>query len=63
MIALGMHDRQTMVTAAGVTAMIAGVCAILFDLGLGLMTAAGLFAACAIIALVAGLLTRRRAKA
>ena len=62
-IALGMHDRQTMVSAAGVTAMIAGVCAILFDLGLGLMTAAGLFAACAVIALVAGLLTRRGAKA
>ena len=62
-IALGMHDRQSMVTAAGVVSMIAAVCAILFDLGLGLMTAAGLFAACALIALVAGGLTRRRAKA
>ncbi len=62
-IALGMHDRQGMVTAAGVVSMIAAVCAILFDLGLGLMTAAGLFAACALIALVAGGLTRRRAKA
>lgn len=62
-IALGMHDRQGMVTAAGVVSMIAAVCAILFDLGLGLMTAAGLFAVCALIALVAGGLTRRRAKA
>lgn len=62
-IALGMHDRQSMVTAAGVVSMIAAVCAILFDLGLGLMTAAGLFAACALIALVAGGLTRRRSKA
>ncbi|WP_312160812.1 DUF2157 domain-containing protein [Phenylobacterium sp.] len=62
-IALGMHDRQGMVTAAGVVSMIAAVCAILFDLGLGLMTAAGLFAACALIALVAGGLTRRRGKA
>ena len=62
-IALGMHDRQTMVTAAGVTAMIAGVCAILFDLGLGLMTAAGLFAACAVIALVAGLAMRKGRRA
>jgi hypothetical protein len=59
-IALGMNDRQSMVTAAGVVAMIAGVCTILFDLGLGLMTAAGLFAACALIALVAGFLTRSR---
>ena len=62
-IALGMHDRQSMVTAAGVVAMIAAVFTILFDLGMGLMTAAGLFAACALIALVAGVLTRRRAKA
>ena len=61
-VALGMHDRQAMVTAAGVTAMIAGVCAILFDLGLGLMTAAGLFAACALVALVAGVLTRGKAR-
>jgi uncharacterized membrane protein len=62
-VALGMHERQGMVTAAGVVSMIAAVCAILFDLGLGLMTAAGLFAVCALIALVAGGLTRRRAKA
>ncbi|MDF2900078.1 MAG: hypothetical protein K0Q62_137, partial [Phenylobacterium sp.] len=41
-------------------AIIAAVCAILLDLGLGLMTAAGLFAACAVIALVAGFLTRSR---
>ncbi|WP_293405708.1 DUF2157 domain-containing protein [Phenylobacterium sp.] len=62
-IALGMHDRQGMVTAAGVVSMIAAVCTILFDLGLGLMTAAGLFAVCALIALIAGGLTRRRIKA
>ena len=62
-ITLGLHDRQAMVTAAGVVAMIAGVCTILFDLGLGLMTAAGLFAACAILALAAGAFARRRAKA
>ncbi|MES2896239.1 MAG: DUF2157 domain-containing protein [Pseudomonadota bacterium] len=62
-IALGMHDRQPMVTAAGVVAMIAAVCTILFDLGLGLMTAAGLFGACALIALVAGFVIRGRGKA
>lgn len=63
-LALGMHDRQAMITAAGVVALIAAVCTILFDLGLGLMTAAGLFGACALIALAAGYVTRaRRAKA
>lgn len=63
-IALGMHDRQGMATAAGVVALIAGICTILFDLGLGLMTAAGLFGACALVALVAGYVIRgRRAKA
>jgi len=62
-IALGMHDRQSMITAAGVVAMIAAVCTILFDLGLGLMTAAALFGACAVIALVAGFVIRGRAKA
>jgi uncharacterized membrane protein len=59
-VALGLHDRQPMVTAAGVVAMIGGVCAILFDLGVGLMTAAGLFAACAVAALVAGWFARGR---
>lgn len=63
-IALGMHDRQGMATAAGVVALIAGVCTVLFDLGLGLMTAAGLFGACALAALVAGYVIRgQRAKA
>lgn len=62
-IALGMHERQGMVTAAGVVAMIGAVCTILFDLGMGLMTAAGLFAVCALIALGAGFVTRGKAKA
>lgn len=59
-ITLGLHDRLGMVTAAGVVAMIGAVWTILFDLGLGLMTAAGLFAGCAVIALVAGFFLRRR---
>jgi uncharacterized membrane protein len=59
-IALGMHDRQGMITAAGVVSMIAAVGAVLFDLGLGLMTSAGLLAACAVAALVVGLVVRRR---
>lgn len=63
-LALGMHDRQGMVTAAGVVALIAAIFTILSDLGMGLMTAAGLFGACALAALVAGYVIRgRRAKA
>lgn len=58
-VALGLHDRAGPVTAAGVLATIAAVSAILMDLGLGLMTAAGVFAGCAILALVAGGLLRR----
>ena len=64
MIALGLHDRIGAVTAAGVLAALGAVSAILMDLGLGLMTAAGVFAGCAVLALVAGALLRRgRAKA
>lgn len=59
-IALGLHDRTGAVTAAGVLSIIAAVSAILMDLGLGLMTAAGVFAGCAVLALVTGALLRRR---
>ena len=59
-VALGLHDRTGPVTAAGVLATIAAVSAILMDLGLGLMTAAGVFAGCALLALLAGALLRRR---
>lgn len=62
-IALGLHDRQGTITAAGVTAMIAAVCLILSDLGLGLMAAAGLFALCAVVALAAGAVLHRRGRA
>jgi uncharacterized membrane protein len=59
-VALGAHDRQGVVTAAGVVSMAAAVCAILFDLGFGLMAAAGLFAACAVAALAVALVVRGR---
>lgn len=62
-IALGRHDRHPTVTGLGVVSLIAAISAILFDLGLGLMTAAAVFAVCALGALVAGWLLRRRAKA
>ncbi|MDP2215047.1 DUF2157 domain-containing protein [Phenylobacterium sp.] len=62
-IALGLHDRAPAVTAVGVLSAIGAVSAILMDLGLGLMTAAGVFAGCALLALAAGaLLRRKRAK-
>jgi uncharacterized membrane protein len=62
-IALGMHDRKPMVTAAGVVAFGGAIAAILFDLGLGLMTASAVFAAVALAALFGGWLLRRGRRA
>jgi len=59
-LTLGLNDRQPLVTAAGVISLMAAMAAILFDLGVGLMTAAGVFGACALVALVTGLLISRR---
>lgn len=59
-VALGRHDRHGMVTAGGVVALCGAVAAILFDLGMGLLTAAGLFAVSAVLALAAGWVLRRR---
>jgi hypothetical protein len=59
-LALGRLDRHMLVTAIGVLSMIAAVCALLADLGLDLLTAAGVFFLCALAALVAGLVLRRR---
>lgn len=58
-IALGRLDRHLLVTAIGVLSMIAAVCALLADLGLDLLAAAGVFLLCALAALAAGLLLRR----
>ena len=60
LLALGRFDRHAMVTAIGVLSMIAAVCALLTDLGLDLLAAAGVFLLCAIAALVAGLMLRRK---
>src|SRR5690606_12821309 len=46
-IALGRYDGRPTVTGLGVVSLIAAISAILFDLGLGLMTAAAVFAVCA----------------
>ncbi|HEX5379948.1 MAG TPA: DUF2157 domain-containing protein [Phenylobacterium sp.] len=61
-IALGLHDRRGVVTAAGVAFMAGAVAAILADLGLGLMTAAAVFAAVALIAFAGGFALRRRVR-
>ena len=61
-IALGRHDRHALVTAAGVLFLIGAVGALLVDLGVDLLTAAALFFACAIAALIGGLLLRRGAQ-
>jgi uncharacterized membrane protein len=61
-VALGLHDRRSLVTAIGVLSLIGAGCAILFDLGLGLMSAAAVFAVVALLALAAGWALRRRAK-
>jgi len=59
-IALGRFDRHALVTAAGVLSLIAAIAALLGDLGLDLMAAAGVFLICALAALVAGLVLRQR---
>lgn len=59
-VALGRNDRHGMITAGGVLAFFGAVSAILFDLGLSLMTAAGLFAVCSVLALGAGWALRGR---
>lgn len=62
-LALGRHDRHALVTALGVLALIGAVCGLLLDLGLGLMTAAGVFAVAALAALVAGWALKGRGRA
>jgi O-antigen/teichoic acid export membrane protein len=62
LLALGRFDRHALVTAIGVLSLIAAICALLADLGLDLLASAGVFLVCALIALVAGLALRRKAK-
>jgi uncharacterized membrane protein len=61
-LAVGRHDRHVGVTGVAVVSLAAAIFAILADLGLGLMTAAAVFAACAVAALAAGALLRWRAR-
>ena len=58
-VALGRHDRHALVTTIGVLGMLGGVFGLLFDLGIGLMASAGVFAGCAVVALLVAFALRR----
>ncbi len=60
LIALGRLDRHMLVTTIGGLSLICAIYALLTDLGLDLMAAAGVFLVCALAALVAGLALRRK---
>lgn len=62
LLALGRFDRHALVTTVGVLSMIGAICALLADLGLDLLAAAGVFLLCAVAALIGGLLLRRKEK-
>lgn len=62
-VALGRSDRHAVITAAGVLSLLGAICTILFDLGLSLMAAAGVFGVAAVVALGAGLALRLRGRA
>jgi hypothetical protein len=61
LVALGRSDRHTAITVAGVLSLIGAVSAIMYDLGLGLMTASAVFLGAAVLAGLAGVALRRRA--
>lgn len=59
-LALGRYDRHGLVTVVGVLSIIGAITALLSDLGLDLLAAAGVFLGCAVAALIAGLALRKR---
>lgn len=63
LIALGRYDRHALITAAGVLGLMGAIFALLSDLNLNLLAAAGLFFVAALVALVIGLGLRRQGKA
>jgi len=63
LVTLGRHDRMGAITAAGVLSLIGAVSVLMYDLGLGLLTASAVFFLAAVIAIVAGLVLRRRTRA
>jgi uncharacterized membrane protein len=63
LIALGRHDRHMIVTSIGVLSFIGAIIALLTDLGVNLLASAGIFLGCALVAIIAGLVLRGRARA
>jgi uncharacterized membrane protein len=61
-VAIGRHDRHALVTAAGVVGMLGAIPAILFDLGVNLLTTAAVFLVAALVAVAAGVALRRASK-
>lgn len=61
LVALGRRDRMGSVTAVGVLSLMMGISVVMYDLGLGLLTASAVFFFAAIAAAVAGFAMRRRA--
>ena len=59
-VGIGRHDRHAGVTAAGVVGLFAAGATLLFNLGVGLMTSAAVFAGSALIALGVAFALRRR---
>jgi uncharacterized membrane protein len=60
-ILLGRHDQRAVITAAGVVSLLAAGAVLLFNLGVGLLTAAAVFGGLALAALAIALLLKRRA--
>lgn len=58
-VALGRNDSQGGITALGVLSLLAAGAALLFNLGVGLLTTAAVFAGCGGVALVVAFLLRR----
>lgn len=61
-VALGRAERHVMISAAGVIGLLVAVGAVLFDLGLKLLTASAVFALAALAMLAAGVILRRAAR-
>jgi len=59
-VGVGRHDRHAAVTAAGVVGLFAAGGTLLFNLGVGLMTSAAVFAGSALMALAVAFVLRRR---
>jgi len=62
LLALGRLDRHLMVSAIAILSLIGAAFALMSDLGLNLIAAAGVFMACALAAVIAGLALRGKAR-